>query len=68
MPNKKQLSKISQLRGFVLKFENNVFSADSRVLFCKVCKLTVEYEQRSSVFTTYKLKNMLEWLNDGKLC
>lgn len=48
MPKEKQ-SQISRLRGFISEFGNHVFSADGRILFCKVCELKVEYERRSSV-------------------
>lgn len=48
MPKEKQ-SQISRLRGFISEFGDNVFSADGRILFCKICETKVEYERRSSV-------------------
>jgi hypothetical protein len=32
-----------------LEFGYNVFSADGRVLFCKLCEIKIEYERRSSL-------------------
>lgn len=53
MPREK-LSQTSRLRGFISEFGDNVFSADGRILFCKVCELKVEYERRSSVIQHIK--------------
>jgi len=54
MPKEKK-TQISRLRSFILEFGDNVFSADGRILFCKICEIKVEYERRSSVIpTTYK--------------
>lgn len=48
MPIEKQ-SQISQLRGSISEFEDNVFSVDEKILFFKVCELKVEYKRRFSV-------------------
>jgi hypothetical protein len=48
MPKEKQ-SQISCLRGFISEFGDHVFSADGRILLCKVCELKVKYERRLSV-------------------
>jgi len=44
MPKEKQ-SQISRLKSLISEFGDNVFSADGRILFYKVCKFKVEYEQ-----------------------
>lgn len=46
---REKLSLISRLKGFISEFGDNVFSADGRILFCKVCELKVDYDRRSSV-------------------
>ena len=48
MPKEKK-TQVSRLKSFILEFGDNVFSADGRVLFCKICEIKVEYERRSSV-------------------
>jgi hypothetical protein len=42
--DKKKKTQISRLKSFILEFGDNVFSADGRVLFCKISEIKIEYE------------------------
>lgn len=55
MPKKiKSLS--GRLNTFVSEFGGNVFSIDSKVLFCKYCETKIDSERRSSVIQHLKTK------------
>ncbi|KAL4142778.1 hypothetical protein QTP88_005183 [Uroleucon formosanum] len=54
---KKKLS--SRLNTFVSEFGKNVFSIDTRVLFCKYCETKVDSERRSSVIQHLKTEKHL---------
>jgi hypothetical protein len=57
LKKKKKLS--SRLYTFVSEFGKNVFSIDTRVLFCKYCITKVDSERRSSVIQHLKTEKHL---------
>lgn len=48
MPKVKQ-SSLNRLQTYVNEFGSNIFSIDSRVLFCKVCEIKVNSEKKFNV-------------------
>uniref|UniRef100_A0A2S2Q5L2 CGG triplet repeat-binding protein 1 n=1 Tax=Sipha flava TaxID=143950 RepID=A0A2S2Q5L2_9HEMI len=59
MPKKKKKNLSSRLNTFVSEFGKNVFSIDTRVLFCKYCETKVDSERRSSVIQHLKTEKHL---------
>lgn len=58
MPKEKKSLSI-RLNAFVSEFGGNVFSIDSRVLFCKYCETKIDSERRSSVVQHLKTEKHL---------
>lgn len=58
MPKEKK-SLSDRLNTFVCEFGGNVFSIDSKVLFCKYCETKVDSERRSSVIQHLKTEKYL---------
>lgn len=58
MPKEKKSLSI-RLNTFVSEFGGNVFSVDSRVLFCKYCETKIDSERRSSVIQHLKTEKHL---------
>lgn len=47
---KKKPSSACKLRQLVNEFGENIFSADNKILFCKICEVTVASIQKCKVF------------------
>jgi len=53
MPKDKQSSS-SRFRSLISEFSENVFSAENKTFFCKLCEVKVNPERRSSVMQHVK--------------
>jgi len=60
---KEKSSSACKLRQLVNEFGENIFSADNKILFCKVCEVKVAIVKR---FSAVQLRNTKHHFNDCK--
>ena len=64
---KKKLSSACKLRQLVKEFGENIFSADNKILFCKVCEVEVKRFSVVQHINAEKHKTSLHRLQYNKI-